>query len=391
MKYYSHLTNAANILDLYQGREPFHYFIKGYFKEEKKFGSKDRKQISHLCYCYFRLGKAMMDYGVEERIITGLFLGSFQPDEMLEFFRPDWNKPELLSDLVAKVERLKSEFPTFNPNEVFWFREPLSVGIDREEFAISHSVQPDLFLRVRPGNEARVHEVIDTHPGFIEWTDPAIVRLQNSTKLDELLLIDKEVVIQDLSSQSTQSYLPDLTEGMHPSIWDCCAASGGKAIMTWDHYEQIDLTVSDKRESILANLEKRFNVAGINNYESFIMDLGAEDAFVPSGKFDIVIADVPCSGSGTWGRAPENLLYFDPKKVSGYQLLQRTILSNIANSILPGGYLVYITCSVFKKENEANVAFIEKEFGFTSERSGVIPGYHLGADTMFAATFRKPV
>ena len=138
--------------------------------------------------------------------------------------------------------------------------------------------------------------------------------------------------------------------------------------MTWDHYEQIDLTVSDKRESILANLEKRFNVAGINNYESFIMDLGSEDAFVPSGKFDIVIADVPCSGSGTWGRAPENLLYFDPKKVSGYQLLQRTILSNIANSIRPGGYLVYITCSVFKKENEANVAFIEKEL--RSQNSG---------------------
>jgi len=331
----------------------------------------------------------MMDYGVEERIITGLFLGSFQPDEMLEFFRPDWNKPELLSDLDAKVERLKSEFPTFDPKDVFWFREPLSDGIDRDEFAISHSVQPDLFLRVRPGNEARVHEVIDTHPGFIEWIDPSIVRLQNSTKLDELLMIDKEVVIQDLSSQTTQSYLPALSDGAHPSIWDCCAASGGKAIMTWDHYEHIDLTVSDKRESILANLEKRFNVAGINNYESFIMDLGFPDAFVPSGKFDIVIADVPCSGSGTWGRAPENLLYFDPKKVSGYQLLQRTILSNIANSIRPGGFLVYITCSVFKKENEANVAFIEKEFGFLSERSGVISGYHLGADTMFAAAFRK--
>jgi 16S rRNA (cytosine967-C5)-methyltransferase len=160
--------------------------------------------------------------------------------------------------------------------------------------------------------------------------------------------------------------------------------------MAWDHYHDINLTVSDKRESILANLEKRFQTAGIRTYESFLIDLGNPETFLPSGEFDIVIADVPCSGSGTWGRAPENLVYFDAKKVSGYQLLQRTILSNIASTVRAGGFLVYITCSVFKKENEANVGFIEKEFGFTCERSEIIRGYDLRADTMFAATFRKP-
>ena len=390
MRYYNHLTNAANILDLYQGREPFHHFIKAFFKAEKKYGSKDRKQITHLCYGYFRLGKAMMDYGTQERIVTGLFLGSSAPDEMLEFFRPDWNKAELLSDLPAKVALLRHEFPTFNPMDVFWFKEPLSGGIDRHEFSISHFVQPDLFFRVRPGNEEKVHELIDTHPGLIEWMNTGTVRLHNSTKLDDVVSIDKDVVIQDLSSQATDSFLPEVGKQNTVSLWDCCAASGGKAIMAWDHYDNINLTVSDKRESILANLEKRFQIAGIRKYESFLIDLGNPGAFLPSGEFDIVIADVPCSGSGTWGRAPENLLYFDPKKVSGYQLLQRTILSNIASSVRPGGCLVYITCSVFKKENEANVEFIEKELGFTCDRSDTIKGYHLRADTMFAATFQKP-
>jgi 16S rRNA (cytosine967-C5)-methyltransferase len=390
MRYYNHLTNAANILDLYQGREPFHHFIKAFFKAEKKYGSRDRKQITHLCYCYFRLGKAMMDYGVQERIVTGLFLGSFAPDEMLEFFRPDWNKAELLSSLPAKIELLQNEFPTFNPRDVFWFKEPLSDNINRDEFSISHFVQPDLFFRVRPGNEEKVHELIDNHSGLIEWINPGTVRLQNSTKLDDVLSIDKDVVIQDLSSQGTESFMPDIGDAKQVSVWDCCAASGGKAIMAWDRYHDINLTVSDKRESILANLEKRFETAGIRTYESFLIDLGNPEAFLPSGEFDIVIADVPCSGSGTWGRAPENLVYFDLKKVSGYQLLQRTILSNIASTVRAGGFLVYITCSVFKKENEANVGFIEKEFGFTCERSEIIRGYDLRADTMFAATFRKP-
>src|SRR6476469_2631098 len=193
MKYHSHLNNAATILDLYQGREPFHYFIKGYFKAEKKFGSKDRKQISHLCYSYFRMGKAMMDYGVEERIITGLFLGSNAPDDMLEFFRPDWNTPALLSDLPAKLNLLKAEFPTFHVGDVFWFKEPLSDGIDPHEFSASHLVQPDLFLRVRPGLEPAVHEQLSGHPGLIEWIGSNIVRMQNSTRLDDLLVIDRQV------------------------------------------------------------------------------------------------------------------------------------------------------------------------------------------------------
>ncbi|HSB92891.1 MAG TPA: hypothetical protein VLC28_07230, partial [Flavitalea sp.] len=199
MRYYNHLTNAANILDLYQGREPFHHFIKGFFKAEKKYGSKDRKQIAHLCYGYFRMGKAMMDYGTQERIITGLFLGSSSPDDMLEFFRPDWNKAELLADLRAKLDLLQHEFPTFNPLEAFWFKESLSEGINREAFSISHFIQPDLFFRVRPGNEAKVHELIDTHAGLIEWVNAGTVRLHNSTKLDDVVSIDRDVVIQDLS------------------------------------------------------------------------------------------------------------------------------------------------------------------------------------------------
>jgi len=389
MRYHSHLNNAATILDLYQGREPFHYFIKGYFKAERKFGSKDRRQISHLCYSYFRMGKAMMDYGVHERIITGLFLGSGAPDEMLGFFRPDWNLPELLADLPAKLKLLKAEFPTFDVADIFWFNEPLSKGLEPGIFSASHLIQPDLFLRVRPGFEPIVHEQLSGHPGLIEWIGSNTVRMQNSTKLDDLLVIDKQVVIQDLSSQTTSTFLPPVTDEAQLSVWDCCAASGGKAIMTWDHYSHIDLTVSDKRETILANLEKRFNIAGITKYESFIMDLSSPEAFVPSGQFDLVIADVPCSGSGTWGRAPENLVYFDPKKVSGYQLLQRTILSNIAATVKPGGFLLYITCSAFKKENEANAEFLETELAFTIEKSGIISGYKHHADTMFAALVRR--
>jgi len=58
-RYFSYLNSTKGILSAYNGEEPFASFIKKYFAVHKKFGSRDRKQISHLCYCYFRLGNAM--------------------------------------------------------------------------------------------------------------------------------------------------------------------------------------------------------------------------------------------------------------------------------------------------------------------------------------------
>src|SRR6266513_5732875 len=90
--YHSYLNNAAQILKQYNGKEPFALFLKKYFSVNKKFGSNDRKQISHLCYCYFRLGKSLLNISIEERILFSLFLCSSKPNEMLQQLKPEWNK-----------------------------------------------------------------------------------------------------------------------------------------------------------------------------------------------------------------------------------------------------------------------------------------------------------
>jgi 16S rRNA (cytosine967-C5)-methyltransferase len=123
----------------------------------------------------------------------------------------------------------------------------------------------------------------------------------------------------------------------------------------------IDLTISDVRDNIIINLDKRFSKAGIKNYNSFIADLVTLKQKVPFGPFDFIIADVPCTGSGTWSRTPEQLFYFDIKEIERYSNLQKKIVHNLAPYIKPGGHFLYITCSVFKKENEEAVAFIEEQ------------------------------
>jgi 16S rRNA (cytosine967-C5)-methyltransferase len=92
MRAYSYLRSAIQILSEYKGEEPFASFLKKYFSQNKKYGSKDRKRVSHLCYCYFRLGKAGLDPAIEERILIGLFLCSDAPNEMLEQLKGEWNE-----------------------------------------------------------------------------------------------------------------------------------------------------------------------------------------------------------------------------------------------------------------------------------------------------------
>jgi 16S rRNA (cytosine967-C5)-methyltransferase len=154
-----------------------------------------------------------------------------------------------------------------------------------------------------------------------------------------------------------------------------------------DVLNNISLTVSDIRPSIIANLKKRFREAGIGNYSSVVADITKNNNF-KQDCFDLVIADVPCTGSGTWSRTPEQLFYFEDNKIEEYASLQRKILENISTGVKKGGYLLYITCSVFQKENEQQVAFLSQK-GFEVLRQEVMTGYTVRADTMFAALLRK--
>jgi 16S rRNA (cytosine967-C5)-methyltransferase len=147
--------------------------------------------------------------------------------------------------------------------------------------------------------------------------------------------------------------------------------------------------VSDKRKNILKNLDARFVKAGIKSYNSFIADLSANSFSIDKNSFDLIIADVPCSGSGTWARTPEQLKFFRQEKIEQYALLQQQIISNVISSLAKGGYMLYITCSVFARENEENVNFIQKNLNLQLIKSDYLKGYQMQADTLFAALFRK--
>jgi 16S rRNA (cytosine967-C5)-methyltransferase len=408
MKYFSHLNTAVQLLQQYNGSQPFGSFIKQYFSHHKKHGSKDRKNISHLCYAFFRLGKALPQLPAEERILTGLFLCSNEPNELLQYLKPEWNEQTHLS-LEDKLQLTGHRFPL---NDLFPWTNELSTGIDYSPFCSSFLTQPDLFLRIRPGKESTVKGKLQQAGITFQELSQSCLALPNASKVDPVIEIDKEAVIQDHSSQRIGE-LMEFIQGTRASthstplralsasksapstalrVWDACAASGGKSILAFDIFKHIDLTVSDIRQSILFNLENRFTTAGIKSYSSFISDLSTSTEIRQGAggqTFDLIITDVPCSGSGTWSRTPEQLYYFEPQQIDKYSALQKKIVGNAIPYLKPGGFLLYCTCSVFKKENEEVVEFIQQQHSLQLKQSALMTGYTLKADTLFGAVFQK--
>jgi 16S rRNA (cytosine967-C5)-methyltransferase len=187
-----------------------------------------------------------------------------------------------------------------------------------------------------------------------------------------------------------------------PAVWDCCAASGGKSILISDILKRnLVLTVSDIRLNILFNLHHRFTKAGIKDYNYFLADLSLPQFEFPepgfkgintknvTKSFDIIVCDMPCTGSGTWSRTPENLFYFKAEWIDEYVIKQQQIVTNAATYLQKGGLLFYITCSVFKKENEEVAQFVKEKLQLELLHMELLKGYDKKADSMFVAVFTK--
>ena len=272
MRHHSYLNAAKKIIELNRGEIPFAVFLKKYFVASKKYGSKDRKQIASLCYNFYRLGKAIPNMPVSEKIIAATFLCEYNHSEFLHFHKPEWN------EIISKPAAEKIKILIFDVETVFPWADELSAGIEFQPFCNSFFIQPDLFLRIRPGKKDLVLKKLDDAGLPFEIVNDDCIALQNSTKLDAILEIDKAVIVQDRNSQRVLNFLKAAGIKNPVSVWDCCAASGGKSILAYDILKgKIELTVSDIRESILSNLKKRFETAGIKNYKSFIADLSTSN------------------------------------------------------------------------------------------------------------------
>jgi 16S rRNA (cytosine967-C5)-methyltransferase len=152
------------------------------------------------------------------------------------------------------------------------------------------------------------------------------------------------------------------------NVLDCCAAPGGKSFAAYIAMAGTGrITSCDVYPHKAELIEKGAARLGFSNITARVQDASR---FVPQWEqtMDAVIADVPCSGYGIIRKKPD-IRYKDPATMEDLPQLQLKILSNQARYVKPGGVLLYSTCTLLHRENEAVVeAFLKENEDFTLEK-----------------------
>ncbi len=386
MKVHHHIRAFEQVLASYDGKLPLHRHLVVYFKQHKQMGSSDRRWASRYIYSYFRLGKALATLPATERLAIADFLCNADLSLVTEHAFPQ-AADHITKSIEEKVAFVKSQYPAFKLEDVFPFEAKLSDGINEQNFLYSLFVQPDLFIRVRETHLPTVKAKIEAAGIAVKELSDTTLALPNGTKLEQIIDDARLYQVQDFSSQKTGAYFKPQP---YDYWWDCCAASGGKSLLIHSLEPKVKLLASDVRETSLGNLQERFIAAGIKDFQKKTIDLlQNNDQILHHYEFDGILLDAPCSGAGTWGRTPEMLYFFEEYKVANYVKLQKAIAENVVKYLKPGKPLIYMTCSVFKQENEDVVNYLLEKFPLKLETMELIKGYQDKADSMFVARLIK--
>ena len=175
------------------------------------------------------------------------------------------------------------------------------------------------------------------------------------------LFIEGRITYQSYTSTLAVKAL-DVSDGM--KVLDVCSAPGGKAVLIAEKNPLAEVTACDihaHRVGLIGAYARRMHV---DNVKPTLAD-GTQFNKQWESAFDRVLVDAPCSASGIMRKHPDILLNRKPEDVISLKNLQKKILHNAAKYVKSGGLLVYGTCSVFKEENEENVAdFLKNEDEF---------------------------
>ncbi len=193
---------------------------------------------------------------------------------------------------------------------------------------------------------------------------------------------------QDEASQLVPYLIGSVSGG---SIWDACAAPGGKtAILCGSGNKAGRVVASDLSRERIARLRVLLKGTVASRLDLLVADASQPSPF--RRGFDAVLADVPCSGLGTLRRNPEKKWRFNPEDLASLQKNQMTIIGSVSAAVQVGGSLLYSTCSTEPEENEQVIEwFLDTHPGFSLESPSSPPGIEnwVGEDKMFR-TFPGP-
>lgn len=379
------LAASAEVLDAILGGEPAERALLRWSRGARYAGSKDRAAVRDHVFDALRRRRSLAWIGGAETG-RGLVLGALRAAGV---------DPTTL--MTGEGHALAPPLPGEAGREVA--AAPDGVRLDVPDWLLPHlraSLGPDLdkacaALRERALVHLRANllkatreeagyalaaEGIATEP--VAGVATALLATRGSaTVARSRAYLDGAVELQDASSQAAVLALP-LRDG--DRVLDLCAGGGGKTLAMGAR-ARLRLCAHDADARRMADLPARAARAGVE-----VELLSDPSSHAP---YDLVLVDAPCSGSGTWRRAPDAKWRLAPERLAALVDLQGELIDGAAALVVPGGHLAFATCSILDEEGPSQVAaFLSREAGWTEDGRFVArPGP--GGDGFFQAVLRR--
>ncbi|MCC1491821.1 RsmB/NOP family class I SAM-dependent RNA methyltransferase [Cognatishimia sp. F0-27] len=346
---------AIEVLDRVASGEAAEKALLSWARNARYAGSKDRAAVRDHVFDCLRRWRSVAAVGGGEtgraRMVGLVRQQRIAPETL---FTGEGHAPAVLTD----AERMAGRQPTENealdlPDWIqpLWADSLADRGARVAE-VLRH--RADVFLRVNLLKQTRDRaqaslrtEGIETAP--VAGNETALRVTENARRVQQSEAFRSGwVELQDAASQAVVAHLP---LGPGQRVLDYCAGGGGKALaMAALTGGRID--AHDSAMGRMSDLPERAKRAGAQ----------IERIAKPSGLYDLVLADVPCSGSGAWRRAPEGKWRMSPERLDRLVETQRAIVDACLRHVAPGGTFAYATCSVLACENANQVNWISSRF-----------------------------
>ncbi|TMV14680.1 RsmB/NOP family class I SAM-dependent RNA methyltransferase [Arenibacterium halophilum] len=347
---------AIECLDAIAGGAAAEQVLTGWARRSRFAGSKDRAAVRDHVFGVLRRWRSCAALGGGE---TGraLMLGALrQDDEAPEsLFSGQGHAPAPLTPEELALGRPPAEgAEALDMPDWLWPR----LGDDAAQTAAALRHRAGVHLRVNL-IKADVDWAIESlkHSGITAVSHPASPTALEVVEGARALrnapaYTDGLVELQDAASQAVVDRL-NLRAGMR--VLDLCAGGGGKTLAIAARCPEAQVFAHDIAPQRLNDLQPRAERAGAH------VSVIATDKLAAAAPFDLVLCDVPCSGSGSWRRAPEGKWRLDAAALDRLRATQADILRQAMNFTTEGGTVAYATCSVLAEENSLLVQSVLSE------------------------------
>ncbi|MEZ5751907.1 MAG: RsmB/NOP family class I SAM-dependent RNA methyltransferase [Paracoccaceae bacterium] len=381
---------AIEILDRWLGGQPVEAALTGWARASRFAGSKDREAVRDLVFAAVRrrTSAAACGGGGGRGLIIGV---AIHEGRDLSSWTGEGHAPAPLdateiNRIAAGPDALQQTDRATRLDCPAWLLPHFDTALGAKADAVLTALRDRAAVHIRANTRQTTRADLRglLHAEGIEAEDHPLAAtaltvthnaraLKNSRAFAEGLF-----EMQDAASQAVAlRFAAAVPEGAR--VLDYCAGGGGKSLAL--AAEGLKVTAHDIDPRRMRDLPDRAQRAGVS-----VSRAGAS----PGGNWPAILADAPCSGSGSWRRAPEAKWTLTPARLDELTRIQGDILTRCAALCAPGAVLGYATCSMLTPENEDRVAdFLASHPGWRSE--GMLRLDPLdGADGFFLALLRAP-